>query len=246
MPLSFSKEVVKDIVPKGSLLASALLSQAPREKQQEDDGVQIDEYLQNHQSPSDTFTVAHVIEAIVTVCAQQQPYLSEFLSFPIDSEIFEDPDVLNKHLANLALTVADDGVIDPDFPEIDGCVSINRVGVDQFILSQSSYASSSYNQDRFSMKPYLLVSIPEESISSRPTASDILPDLRITCLLPILPNVPEHVVNKAQEANAIIEQAGSLGQDPSNSYTRCIQFSVLLRQDTEESDSEDESETEGT
>lgn len=60
MPLSFSKEVVPDVVPKGSLLASALLSQAPREKQGEDVGVQLHEYLQSHQSPSDNFTVSHV------------------------------------------------------------------------------------------------------------------------------------------------------------------------------------------
>lgn len=115
--------------------------------------------------------------------------------------------------------------------------------MDKFILSQSTYSSNSPHQGRFIVKPYLLLSIPEESILSRSTVSAVVPDLHITCSLPILPNVPEDIILKAQEANSIVEQTGSLGHDPSTSFSRCIQFSVILKQDTEESDSGDETET---
>jgi hypothetical protein len=136
MSLSFSKEPVAKGIPRNASELSVAAPAEEREREATSPAAAASAFVVS--VPSHSFTVVETLHAIQSAAPQ--------LGVSLRSDI-----------SSYCLRVADDdGSADPDFPDVDGSCTITQVGVDRFLLVDSTNDAQ-----------LLMLSIPQSEMSVR-------------------------------------------------------------------------------
>ena len=76
----------------------------------------------------------------------------------------------SRNAGDYEVKISEDGVIDPDFPELDWAVPITAIGVNEFMLCETGTG-----------RECVRLTIPMDVVRWRPTAGGDRPDVSVTC-----------------------------------------------------------------